>query len=260
MKNVPKSIVFITGTFVGNNCWDEWKLYFEHKGFKCIAPAWPSKNATPEVLRNRHPDSGIASNRLGDLTEYFIHIVRSLPEKPIVIGHSLGGLIVQLLVQRDLVAAGVAIHSFPADCLGLAKFFLLKTMWRAMGIFSSSSESYMISFKRWKQVVTNGMSCDEQKQSFYKYAIPESKQVVRDAIRCVAKIDFKKKHVPLLLISGSRDKLISASLTFNCYRKYKASDSITDIKDFNGRNHFVFGHPACKEEVDFIHYWLQDEK
>ena len=260
MKNFPKSIVFITGTFIGNNCWDEWKLYFDDRGYDCMAPAWPNKDAYPEVLRNKHPDPAIASNRLDDLTDYFADIVTALPEKPIVIGHSLGGLIVQLLVQRDLVTAGVAIHSFPPRCAGLAKLSLIKTMWRAMGIFSSADESYMISFKKWKRVVTNGMTCDDQRHLFYKYAIPESKLIVRDALGCVAKIHFGKNHVPLLLISGSHDKLISASSNFDSYRKYKMNDSITDFKDFSGFNHLVFGHPAWKEEADFIHYWLQGIK
>jgi len=257
MKNFPKSIVFITGTFIGNNCWDEWKLYFDDKGYNCMAPAWPNKDASPEVLRNRHPDPAIASNRLEDLTDYFADIVSSLPEKPIVIGHSLGGLIVQLLLQRDLAAAGVALHSFPPGCAGVAKLSLIKTMWRAMGLFSSVDESYMMSFKKWRRVVTNGMTCDEQKKLFYEYATPESKLIIRDALKATAKVNFENKNVPLLLISGSRDKLVSASFNFDSYKKYKVSDSITDLKDFNGRNHLVFGHPAWREAADFIHYWLQ---
>src|SRR5688572_23641949 len=112
-NNLAKSVVFITGTFFGNNCWDEWQTYFEGKGYRCIAPAWPYKNASPEELRNGHPDSAIALNRLGGLTDYFADIVNALLEKPIMIGHSLGGLIVQLLLQRECAAAGVAIHSFP---------------------------------------------------------------------------------------------------------------------------------------------------
>jgi len=113
MNSLPKSIVFITGTFIGHNCWDEWKLFFESKGYNCIAPAWPFKDAPPEELRNRHPDLAIASNRLASVTDYFADAIRVFPQKPIMIGHSIGGLIVQLLLQRRLGAAGVAIHSFP---------------------------------------------------------------------------------------------------------------------------------------------------
>ena len=113
MNRLSKSIVLITGAFIGNNCWEEWKPYFESKEYKCISPAWPYKAATPEELRNRHPDHDIASNRLIGLTNHFAAIINTLPEKPILIGHALGGLIVQLLLHRGLGSAGVALHSFP---------------------------------------------------------------------------------------------------------------------------------------------------
>src|SRR5882672_3115170 len=145
-KTLPTSIVFITGAFLGNNCWDEWKLYFESKGYKCIAPAWPYKDAAPEELRNRHPDAAIASNRLVDLTDYFAAVINSLPDRPIIIGHSLGGLIVQLLLQRGLGAAGVAIHSFAPRGVRTLNFSFLKAWWESIGFFGSAKRTYLIPF------------------------------------------------------------------------------------------------------------------
>jgi len=255
-NNLGKSVVFITGTFIGNNCWDEWKEYFQGAGYKCMAPAWPYKNASPEELRNRHPDSAVASNRLADLTEHFARIIGALPEKPIMIGHSLGGLIVQLLLQRGLGAAGIAMHSFPTGVCG-SKFAFLKALWRTMVFFTSAQKTYMISYRRWKQTIANGMTCEEQKALFYKYAIPESKLIVRDAFRPTEKIHFDKEHAPLLFISGGCDQVISPSMNFDNYINYETSTSITDYKDFKGRNHLVFGHPAWREEADFILHWLQ---
>ena len=259
MANVlSKPVVFITGTFIGNNCWDEWKLYFENKGHQCIAPAWPYKDASPEELRNRHPDEDIASNRLEDLTDYFEDKVNALSKQSIVVGHSLGGLIVQLLLQRGVGTAGVAIHSFPPPGIGTLKFSFLKAVWGAIGFFTPTQKTYMISFKKWKRAIANGMTCEKQKQSFYKYAIPESKLVTRDTFKCAAKINFKKTHAPLLFISGSRDRIIPPSLSYNIYKKYKQGSSITDYKEFRGRNHLFFDHPAWKEDADFILNWLQE--
>ena len=255
---LSKSVVFITGTFIGNNCWDEWKLYFECKGYRCIAPAWPYKDAFPEELRNRHPDEAIASNRLDKLVNYFGNEVNGLSEQSIVIGHSLGGLIVQLLLKRGVGTAGVAIHSFPPPGVSTLKFSFLKAVWGALGFFTPTQKTYMISFKKWKHAIANGMTCDQQKQSFYKYAIPESKLVTRDAFKCAAKINFKQPHAPLLLISGSRDQVIPPSLNYDNYKKYKTGPSITDYKEFKARNHLVFDHPAWKEDADFILNWLQE--
>src|SRR5215470_14497323 len=97
-STLPRSIVFITGTFIGNNCWDEWISYFEKRGYECIAPAWPYKDASAEELRNRPSNDPIALNTLTSTTDHFVTLINSLSEKPILIGHSLGGLIVQFLL------------------------------------------------------------------------------------------------------------------------------------------------------------------
>ena len=256
-NTLPKSVVFIAGEFVGNNCWDEWKIYFESKGYNCIASPWPHKDASPEELRNRHPDAAIASNRLATLTNHYASIVKALPEKPILIGHSLGGLIVQLLLQRGLGSAGVAIHSFPPQGVFKFHFTFLKNGWGAFGFFTSAKKSYMMSFRKWKYAFTNGMSCKEQKQSYYKYAVPESKQVLRDILTSIAKINFENPHAPLLFISGSDDNMIPASLNYSNYKKYRKSNSITEYKEFKGRNHFVLNQVTWMEDADFILQWLE---
>ena len=256
-NNLSRSIVFITGSFIGNNCWDEWIIYFESMGYNCLAPGWPYKDAPPEELRNRHPDADIASNNLADLTEYFAAIINSMPGKPIMIGHSLGGLVVQLLLHRGLGGAGVTIHSFPPPGICTFKFSFLRPLWETMAFFTSVKETYMISFRKWIHVIANGMSCEMQKELFYRYAVPESKLVIRDAFKCAAKINFESPHAPLLFISGGNDQVIPASLNFVNYQKYEATDSITHYKLFKGRNHLIFGHPAWIENAAFVLDWLQ---
>ena len=96
-----KSIVFVTGAFVSNSCWDEWRIYFESKGYSTIAPAWPFKNGTAAELRARQPnDTDLAALTLTELVDHYANIVKSFPKKPIVIGHSLGGMITQIICGR----------------------------------------------------------------------------------------------------------------------------------------------------------------
>jgi len=112
MKTIKsKTIVFVTGCFVSYIGWNTWKSYFESKGYTVHTPPWPHKEAQPAILRSRHPDPGIASLSLKQLVDHHAEIISKLPEKPIVIGHSFGGLITQLLVQRGLAEAAVAYHS-----------------------------------------------------------------------------------------------------------------------------------------------------
>jgi pimeloyl-ACP methyl ester carboxylesterase len=260
MNSVSKSVVLISGAFISSNCWDEWIEYFQNQGYKCIAPAWPFKDAPSEELRNRSATNPIASNTLTSLTDHFASFINELPENPILIGHSLGGLLVQLLLQKGFGIAGVAIHSFPPKGISRFRLSFLKTAWEAMVFFSSDEQSYLISFNKWRYAVSNGLDYKQQKDLYYRYAIPESKKIMREAFKCAAKIDFKKSQAPLLFTSGGNDKLIPASLNYSNYKKYATANSVTEYVEFKTHNHLVFGVPSWKEEADAILHWLQGLK
>ncbi|HVW95845.1 MAG TPA: alpha/beta hydrolase [Mucilaginibacter sp.] len=255
-STLSKTVVFITGAFVSSDCWSEWKVYFEQHGYKTLAPAWPHKDSPACTLRQRHPDPEVASQRLAELTAYFVNIVKSLPEKPILIGHSMGGLITQLIIQKGLAVAGVAIHSLQPQGIFTFKFSFYKAGWRALGFFTDTRKTYLMSFAKWQYAFTNGMPYEAQKEAYYNLLTPESKLLVRDATTSAAKIDFTQPHAPLLFISGSTDHFIPASLNYTNYKKYTDSRSVTDYKEFTGRNHFVLGQPEWKENAAYIIDWL----
>lgn len=255
-KSTPKTILFLTGAFVSHTCWEEWTLFFNSLGYTTLAPAWPFKDAPAEVLRARHPDAEVASIRLATLIDHYENIARSLPEKPLIIGHSIGGLIAQILVQKELAAAAVAIHSVPPQGIITLKPSFLIAGWGPLGFFTPVWKTFMMSFKQWQYAFTNGMS-EEWQEKGYALAIPESKRVVRDTITKVAKIDFRKPHVPLLFISGQTDHTIPHSLNYANYQKYSHKGSETYYKEFPGRNHFVLGQPGWQEIASYIHQWVE---
>lgn len=253
-----KNIVFITGAFVSTACWDEWRIYFEGKGYATVAPAWPFKNGTAEALRNRQPyDTDLAALTLTQLVDHYIAIVSSFPEKPIVIGHSLGGLITQIINNRGYTAAAVAIHSVPPQGVFPYEFSFLKAGWRVLGLFTSLKKTYLMSFKKWQYAFVNGMPLEEQLASYDKLTIPESKTVARGGLTSAAKVDFKKAHAPLLLTAGTEGTIIPAHLNRRNYKKYKKNGSILDYKEFPGRNHFVLGQDTWKEDADYILDWIK---
>jgi pimeloyl-ACP methyl ester carboxylesterase len=258
-KIKTKNIVFVTGAFVGNNCWDEWKKYFESKGYSTIAPPWPFKNAPVDELRSRQPnDKELANLSLNQLVDYYSNIVKRFPEKPIVIGgHSLGGLVTQILVNRDLTSAGVAIHSIPPLGVFPYEFSFLKAGWKALGLFTSLQKTYLMSLKDWQYAFANEMPLEEQKKTYKKFIIPESKKVARGGLTRAAKVDFKKSHATLLLTSGSIDNIIPAHLNVRNYKRYKKNGSVVDYKEFPGRNHFVLGQNTWKEDADYILDWIK---
>ncbi len=253
-----KTILFITGAFVTHRIWDKWKLWFEAKGYTCIIPSWPHKDATASELRSRRPnDSALARLTLDELVAYYEKIAANLPEKPIAIGHSLGGLIVQLLINKDVVESGIAIHSVPPKGVFSFEWPFLKSMWKPLGYFTSINKTHLMRLKEWKYAFTNGMDESEQAAAYEEYCIPESKRVIRGALGNAAKIDFEKHHNPLLFITGDNDHITPNSLNYENYIKYEKGHSVTDYKEFKGRNHFVLGLPTWQEEAEYIHSWLE---
>jgi pimeloyl-ACP methyl ester carboxylesterase len=251
-----KTIVFITGAFVGSNSWDEWKTYYESKGYKVIVPDYPHKDADPATLRNRKPDSALADLTLEELTAYYEKIIRQQPEKPILIGHSLGGMLTQILLQKDIAAAGIAIHSAPPKGILLTKWSSLKSIWSPLSLFETSKKTYMMSFKDWQYAFTNGMPEAEQRATYEKYATPESAKLIRGGLTDAAKVDFKKYHDPLLIVAGDKDHFFPPAINYKNFKKYKNQNAITEYKVFEGRNHNVLGLPTWKENADYILNWM----
>ncbi|NIJ53164.1 alpha/beta hydrolase [Dyadobacter arcticus] len=252
-----KTVVFVTGAFVTNSGWDQWKTYFESKGYKTHAPAWPYKDGTPAELRNRQPnDIQLAELTLEEVIDSYADFIKKLPEKPIIIGHSLGGLMTQVLINRGLGVAGVAIHSVPPQGVFPYEFSFLKAGWKALGLFTSLKKTYLMSLSDWQYAFTNGMSLEDQKKSYEENTIPESKTVARGGLTSAAKVDFAKPHVPLLLTSGDKDNIIPAHLNNRNFKAYKNSGSVLEYKEFPGRNHFVLGQSTWKEDADYILEWL----
>ena len=258
MKTNPSpTIVFITGAFVSSNCWDEWQAFFSSYGYHCLVPAWPHKDAPAPELRRRQPDAHVAATRLHQLTEYYAGLVAKLPEKPILIGHSMGGLLTQLLLQRGLAVAGVAIHSVPPQGVITFKWSFYRSVWGPLGYFTSVNKSFLMSFSQWQYAFTNGMPLAAQRAAYEQFAIPESKHVSRDGLTSAAKIDFARPHAPLLFLAGSTDHIIPASLNYSNYRRYQHSGSVTAYRELPGRNHFVLGQPTWREDALCVLTWLQ---
>ncbi|GAB3837348.1 alpha/beta hydrolase [Hymenobacter jeollabukensis] len=256
-----RTIVFLTGAFVSHHCWDEWQAYFEARGYTCLVPPWLYKDASVEELRRRHPDPQLASLRLPQLIDHFAGIIRELPEKPILIGHSYGGLLTQLLVQRDLAAAGVAIDSVAPQGVFTFRWSFYRATWGPLGFLTDVNKPFMMSFRQWQYAFVNGMPLDEQRAAYEQITIPESKRISRDGLTRAARVDFRRPHVPLLLVAGAADHIMPASLNYSNYRRYaQHAGSVTNFKEFAGRNHFTLGQPGWQEVADFVLSWLQRQE
>lgn len=253
MEN-SKTIVFIHGLFVTNTCWDEWIKYYEAKGYKCYAPAWPLKNDSPKNLRKNIAECTIETLRLETILKFYEDTISKIGGKPILIGHSLGGTLVQLLINKGYGAAGVCIHSGPPKGLISFKYSFLKSAFPLLT--ATKKKPYLMSFKQWQYSFTNGMTLEQQKNTYEEFLSPESAHVFLDAVSNIAKVDFAKPHAPLLFTSGSIDHIIPASLNKKNVKKYKDKNSIVDFHVFESRNHFVLGADGWQQVAEYIENWI----
>jgi pimeloyl-ACP methyl ester carboxylesterase len=250
-------IVFITGAVVTANCWDNWKTFFEGVGYTCYAPAWPHKNAPAATLRSQHPHSPIAQNGLPEVLKVYTDFIAQLPTRPIVIGHSYGGLLVQLLLQQDAVVAGVAIESAPPRGVVVWSWSLFRAVWPMLGLFSSLKTTFLPTFAQWQYAIANGLPLADQQSSYESLAAPESKKLIRQALSRHARVDFNRPHAPLLFLAGGADRIMPAALNRANYRRYRHAGSVTEYRELPGRSHAMLGQPTWHEDAALVLNWLQ---
>ena len=248
------TIVFIHGMYMNSLCWEHWESYFQKNGFKTLAPDWPGRDQSIESLRKNYLNSQLGELTLSKIIEHYTNILEKLDEKPIIIGHSMGGLVVQLLHQKDLAAAGVAIDSAAPMGVFSTKWSFLKANWAHITPFVSQSRPIVMTFERFQYAFVNGLPMEEQRAAYDRYVVPESRRVPRESL--TAKVDFKKQKPPLLLVAGSADNIIPASLNKSNYNKYKSSSSVTSFKEFPGRTHYIIGQKGWEEVAGYVNDWL----
>ena len=251
-----KTVVFVHGLFMSYTSWDNWVKYFEAQGYRAISVPWPGRDKTVQQLRAEHPNPDLGKNTLSQVIEHHVKLINTLDKAPIIIGHSLGGLITQILLNRGLGSAGVAIDSAPPQGVLTTKWSFLKSNFALFNPFQSSSKPYLMPFSNFQYSFVNGLSLEEQRQAYEEQLVPESIRIARGALTSSSRIDFKKQHVPLLMIAGENDNIIPASLNKTNFNRYKASKpSITDFKEFEGRNHYLVGAKNWEEIADYILNW-----
>lgn len=249
-----KTIVLIHGLFLNNESWTEWKTYFQQKGYNVLTPSYPGHDGKPSHLRAA-VRSDLANMGFEDAVTAMVKVVDSLHEKPIVIGHSMGGLIVQKLVEMDKVAAGISIDGAAPKNV-MAPLSTLKIVWPALNLFKGKSP--FTGSKDWyHKAFFNTFSKEESDKLYDEFAVPESRKIVREsALRSFAKIDFKKPHQPLLFIAGEKDAIFSPAFTKKIANKYEDKNSVVGYKVFENRTHFICGQENWREVGEYIDKWI----
>ena len=251
---MKKTIVFIHGMFQNPRSWEKWIAYFNEKGYNCIAPAWPLHEGNPADLRE-NPPAGLGDLHLQTIVDEIEKVVTGLPEKPIVIGHSVGGLIVQLLTQKGLVDRGVPIDSVAPNAMLAFDWGFMKNSALIANPFKGN-EPFFTDLETFHSAFCNTMSLDETKEAFEQTATHDSRNVLRDCMGEAGQIDLDLPHAPLLFIGGEEDQIIPYELNKRNAEAYSDEASIADFKAFPNRGHWICGQAGWEEVARYISEWL----
>jgi pimeloyl-ACP methyl ester carboxylesterase len=257
---ITRTIVFIHGAFVTKHSWDLWVERCQAQGYRTIAIAWPGRDRPVRELKQAHPEPEVGRLTFKQVLDHHIKALQSLDEKPVLIGHSTGGLLTQLLLQRDLGVAGVAVDSVPPQGVIPTQLSFIRAGLPVLNPFVPISRPYYMTFKQFQYAFANGLPLEAQKAAYDAQTVPESRRVAWGALSSVAKVDFKKARPPLLFIAGTKDHFIPESLNRTNHRRYKASPAVTDFKEFPGRNHYIIGAEGWEEVADYVLNWLHQQK
>jgi pimeloyl-ACP methyl ester carboxylesterase len=253
-----KNVVFIHGMFMTPACWEQWLRPFEDAGFAVHTPAWPLHDAPVSAQRQRHPDATLAALTLADVLAHYRGVVDRLPEKPIVVGHSMGGLIAQLLLLEGRAAAAVAIDSAPPQGVISLRWSFLRSNWGAISPFADDHEPLAMSAEQFAYAFANAQGEEAQRALYDVYYVPESRRVGQGPDTDVAAINGAQSRPPLLLIAGQEDHIIPASLNHDNFEEYADADAVTEFRMFEGRDHSLIVSAGHEEISAFVLQWLRD--
>jgi pimeloyl-ACP methyl ester carboxylesterase len=248
-----RHIVFVHGMFQNPKSWENWLRYFSERGYECTAPAWPLHEGEPRALRD-DPPAGLGKLHLQDVIDSIEAVVAQHPQ-PIMIGHSVGGLITQILLNKGLISAGVAIDSVAPNAMIDFDWGFLKNSTIIANPLKGDEPIYMDA-KTFHGSFANSLSEADATIAFEAYATHDSRNVLRDCMGATGHIDLKRPHPPLLLIAGEKDEIIPAHLTHKNGDAYDAEAGVVAVKEFAGRSHYICGEPGWEEVAAFVADWL----
>jgi len=244
MSHIPP-ILFVHGMYMNAHSWKPWIARATQQGLVASAVSWPFHQGEPEE-RREHIDPRLGRLTFGSVVASLKAHIDDMPEHPILIGHSIGGLAVQKLLNDGYGRAGVAISPAPPlGVLSLAPDFF-KANWPHLDPFARDKPILMTK-ERFHYTFCNTMTRDESDEAYDLYVVPESRNVPRSTLTTQARIDFSRDHVPLLLMAGDTDHLTPAPMIHRNARRYEL---LVEVQEFAHRSHFICNQEGWEEVAD----------
>ena len=260
MNGQAQTIVLIHGLWMTARSWDRFRSFFEARGCNVLAPSWPRMHGEVEDIR-RDP-SALAGLGFGEIADHYEKVVRGLKQPPILIGHSMGGLTVQLLLDRGLGAAGIAIDAPPPKGIFRLPLSVIKSGQPVLSNPFNYRRTVNLSYEQFRYAFANGMSENDARLAYARDAIPgPGRPIFQIAFAnlnpwAVTRVNYRNgRRAPLLLINGADDNLVPAILNRINYKKYLRSSAITEYKEFPNRSHLIVAQAGWEDVADYALAW-----
>ena len=248
-------IVFIHGLWLLPSSWDRWATAFEEAGYTTVSPGWPDDPDTVEEA-NAHPEV-FAHKSVGGVADSYAEVIGRLDKKPALIGHSFGGLLVQMLAGRGLAAATVAIDPAPFRGVLPLPISALKSAAPVLSNPANHGRAVPLTYEQFRYGFANAVSEEEAHELYETFAVPASGTPLFQAASAnlnpwtEAKVDSKNPdRGPLLIISGEKDNTAPWAIANASYKKQKRNEAVTEIVEMPDRGHALVIDSGWREVAD----------
>jgi pimeloyl-ACP methyl ester carboxylesterase len=235
-------VVFVHGLWLLPSSWELWVPLFEQAGFVALTPGWPDDPDTVAEAK-AHPEV-LAGKSVGQVANHFEAVIRKLSKKPVVIGHSFGGLLTQILAGRGLSKASVAIDPAPFRGVLPLPFSALRAAFPVLSNPGNSKRSVLLTFEQFRYAFANVVSEAEARDLYARYSVPGPGLPIFQAAfanlnpNTEAKVDTKNpQRGPLLIVSGEKDHTVPWAIANASYKQQKKNNGVTEIVEMKNRGH-----------------------
>jgi pimeloyl-ACP methyl ester carboxylesterase len=260
MTPKTNTIMLIHGAWMTPRSWDPFRGFYEQLGYRVLTPPWPRLEGEVEQIR-RDP-SALAGLGIAEIVDSYERVVKLLDDPPIIMGHSFGGLFVQMLLDRGLGAAGVAIDAAAPKGVLRLPFSQIRALSPVLLNPLNVRRAVALDFDQFRYAFANTMTEHAAREAFQLNAVPAPGRIVFQAglanlnPRAVTKVDYgNDRRAPLLLIAGSQDHIVPASVNQATLHKYRRSAATTDFAEFSGRSHLIVAQPGWEEVAEYALSW-----